>query len=297
MTRIEKILAKVEIAEYIGGFVKLRKKSGVYQSRCPFHAEKHASFTVFPKHQNFYCFGCGEHGSVIDFVKLYSKTDVRGALDILEGTAPNFERPILIKKELPPQPIPKKAEERYNSLFQTAWPKGERPPEGISNAAWIALGASWNKDHWILPMRDAACEIIGLQRRYRDGKKITVRGTRLGLFVPRIPIRGTLSICEGASDTGCLLTLGFTAIGRPAALVGIDMAIEFAHAHNIENVLIFSDTNEVGIEGSKRLSERIGIENRIIIPPHKDVRESLQKIGAEKLREFFNTPIKLEDTK
>ena len=36
--------------------------------RCPFHQEKSASFKAYPGTRGFYCFGCHESGSVIDFV-------------------------------------------------------------------------------------------------------------------------------------------------------------------------------------------------------------------------------------
>ena len=36
--------------------------------RCPFHDEKTASLKLYPGQGGFYCFGCGAHGSIIDFV-------------------------------------------------------------------------------------------------------------------------------------------------------------------------------------------------------------------------------------
>ena len=36
--------------------------------KCPFHSEKSASFKAYPGSRGFYCFGCNESGSVIDFV-------------------------------------------------------------------------------------------------------------------------------------------------------------------------------------------------------------------------------------
>ena len=35
---------------------------------CPFHQERSASFKAYPGTRGFYCFGCHESGSVIDFV-------------------------------------------------------------------------------------------------------------------------------------------------------------------------------------------------------------------------------------
>ncbi len=41
--------------------------------KCPFHSEKTPSFSVYADGKKFYCFGCGESGSCIDFVmKLFS---------------------------------------------------------------------------------------------------------------------------------------------------------------------------------------------------------------------------------
>ena len=36
--------------------------------KCPFHSERSASFKSYPGQRGYYCFGCHESGSVIDFV-------------------------------------------------------------------------------------------------------------------------------------------------------------------------------------------------------------------------------------
>ena len=35
---------------------------------CPFHSDKTASLKIYPSDKGWHCFGCGEGGSVIDFV-------------------------------------------------------------------------------------------------------------------------------------------------------------------------------------------------------------------------------------
>lgn len=45
---------------------------------CPFHTEKTASLKVYPN--RFYCFGCGAHGSVIDFVMQLFNLDFGAAI-------------------------------------------------------------------------------------------------------------------------------------------------------------------------------------------------------------------------
>lgn len=39
--------------------------------KCPLHGERTGSFKAYPGDRGFSCFGCGAHGSVIDFVMQY----------------------------------------------------------------------------------------------------------------------------------------------------------------------------------------------------------------------------------
>ena len=50
---------------------------------CPFHNEKTPSLKLYDGNRGFYCFGCGEHGSIIDFVMRYFKLDFPKAISKL----------------------------------------------------------------------------------------------------------------------------------------------------------------------------------------------------------------------
>ena len=52
--------------------------------RCPFHNEKTASFTVYPKSNTYYCFGCAESGDIIKFVQRYFNVDFKEAIKRLD---------------------------------------------------------------------------------------------------------------------------------------------------------------------------------------------------------------------
>ena len=62
----------------MGNIVAIIKKHGVelkkvgknYKGLCPFHREKTPSFTVSPRNQTFFCFGCGKSGNAVDFERL-----------------------------------------------------------------------------------------------------------------------------------------------------------------------------------------------------------------------------------
>jgi DNA primase catalytic core len=71
------------IVEVISSFVSLRKSGQEFVGFCPFHSEKHPSFSVNEGKGLFYCFGCGEGGDVITFVEKIQKVDFKGALHFL----------------------------------------------------------------------------------------------------------------------------------------------------------------------------------------------------------------------
>ncbi len=66
---IEDLVARSDIVDVVGSYVRLTKKSGAnYFGLCPFHNERTPSFSVNPSEQFYYCFGCGKGGGVINFI-------------------------------------------------------------------------------------------------------------------------------------------------------------------------------------------------------------------------------------
>lgn len=70
---IQQILARLDIIDVIGGFVKLKKRGANYLGLCPFHNEKTPSFTVSPTKELYKCFGCGKSGNTISFIMEHEK--------------------------------------------------------------------------------------------------------------------------------------------------------------------------------------------------------------------------------
>jgi len=65
---IQELLARVDIVDVVGRYVKLRKGGANLLGLCPFHNEKTPSFTVSPTKQFYHCFGCGAHGTALRFL-------------------------------------------------------------------------------------------------------------------------------------------------------------------------------------------------------------------------------------
>ncbi|MGH4026230.1 MAG: DNA primase [Pseudonocardiaceae bacterium] len=82
---IAEVRERNRIDEVVGEYVALRRAgAGSLKGLCPFHDEKTPSMNVRPSHGTFHCFGCGEGGSVVDFVM---KIDHLGFVEAVERLA------------------------------------------------------------------------------------------------------------------------------------------------------------------------------------------------------------------
>lgn len=84
---------------------------------------------------------------------------------------------------------------------------------------------------WTSPEVDGQGNIVGIQRRYEDGHKAMVKGSRRGLTVPVEwdNYSEAIYIVEGASDVLALVGMGLSAVGRPFNSGGLeDLAVLLA---------------------------------------------------------------------
>jgi len=84
---VESIKERLDIAEIVGGYVKLERAGQSFKGRCPFHNEKTPSFFVSPSRQSYYCFGCGVKGDIFTFVQEMEGQSFKEALKILAERA------------------------------------------------------------------------------------------------------------------------------------------------------------------------------------------------------------------
>ena len=68
--------------------VRLHGRGRVRQAVCPFHEEAEGSFTVYADSERFYCFGCGEGGDVLDFVRRAEGLSLPEAIRRLDASPP-----------------------------------------------------------------------------------------------------------------------------------------------------------------------------------------------------------------
>jgi len=86
-TAVAKIKEKIDLAEYIGRSVPLKKAGRNFSGLCPFHQEKSPSFNVSPERGVFKCFGCGVSGDLFTFVMQRDGLTFQEALKMLADEA------------------------------------------------------------------------------------------------------------------------------------------------------------------------------------------------------------------
>jgi DNA primase len=130
---LDELRARVGIVEVIGKRLRLNRRGREHLGLCPFHKEKTPSFTVFDDH--YHCFGCGAHGSAIDFVMAIEGIDFREAVERLAAS---------VGMELPDErPQDRERIARRQGLYEVLeaaarhFEKTLRMPEGKAAAEYL----------------------------------------------------------------------------------------------------------------------------------------------------------------
>lgn len=66
---IDQVIHTLQIEDVLADFIKITRKGSIYSALCPFHNEKTPSFVVYPTTNTYKCFGCGQAGDAIQFVR------------------------------------------------------------------------------------------------------------------------------------------------------------------------------------------------------------------------------------
>lgn len=84
---IQEIKDRINIVDFISGYIPTKKAGANYKASCPFHNEKTASLMISPSKQIWHCFGCGEGGDIFGFLMRYENLEFREALKVLADKA------------------------------------------------------------------------------------------------------------------------------------------------------------------------------------------------------------------
>jgi hypothetical protein len=150
------------------------------------------------------------------------------------------------------------------------------------------LHVGWDGQAYTFPMSNDFGKRIGIRRRLCCGKKLCVKGSQTGLFIPSDLLHhGPLLILEGESDTAAALDLGFDAVGRAGCHA--DPAMMGRFCKDWDEVIIMGDNDGPGRSGATRLAAELILHCasvKIVYPEYqiKDLRAWLIQGGITKER-------------
>lgn len=84
---LDELRFRTGLADLVGKRVNLSRKGNEHSGLCPFHKEKTPSFTLNEEKGFYHCFGCGAHGSAIDFVMNMDGYNFPEAVELLAQQA------------------------------------------------------------------------------------------------------------------------------------------------------------------------------------------------------------------
>lgn len=83
MDIFDDIKNRIDLVEFVSEHVRLKKTGRTMTGLCPFHSERTPSFVVYPDKKDYHCFGCGAHGTVIDYVMQQESVGLWEAVELL----------------------------------------------------------------------------------------------------------------------------------------------------------------------------------------------------------------------
>jgi DNA primase len=183
---IERVKEAVDMVELVGARTDLRRVGTRHTGLCPFHDERTPSFSVNAEHKLYHCFGCGESGDAIGFVKAIEALDFPHAVEFLaERYGVELER----EDEDPRQEERRRRRERLLGLLERATAYYER-------YLWESDEAAPAREH--LEQRGLGEEVL---RRFRVGYAPS-SGDRVGAGAARDGFTAEEAMAAGLVSRG-----------------------------------------------------------------------------------------------
>lgn len=274
------------------GYMELKKISGQYKGKCPFHEEKTPSFTITKDKKKYKCFGCGETGDSISFLMKHDKLSYPEAIKKLADKyfieIPEYSKKREIKK--PVAPI-KKDVPRLLKWFND---------RGITEQTVNQFEVNFTNE-WMPKAQtetDTICfsyfrekELINIKYRAANKDfKLSKDAELIFYNLDSIQDKDYVIITEGEID--CMTVSQCLNYKQPVISVPNGAAkgtqnLEYLdncwqYFSKINQVVLFTDNDHCGIMLRDELARRIGIEKcfKVNYPPDcKDANDILLKHG------------------
>ena len=253
--------------------VELQNVSGKFMAICPFHADKNPSMQ-FHEDQHFHCFGCGAHGTVIDFIALKQNQNDKDVFKMLvkklEGNRNTNA------KQAAKAPMTAKVKENFTKVDSYPY----RDEHGETRYFVDRLEAPSGKKKFSQWHKDAkGTRINGL-----DGIE------RLLYRFPQVLEAKEVILCEGEKCVHALESMGYVATTNSGGSGGwLD---GYAEHLSGKEVIIVPDSDAPGQKWLEKVKASLEgkVETLRIIhmpQPYNDIADVVQEKGADDAAGFL----------
>jgi DNA primase len=157
---IERLREAVDMVGLVGGRTDLRRVGSRWVGLCPFHEERTPSFSVNAEQGLYHCFGCGEGGDAISFVRETEQLDFGEAVELL---AERFNVELKREREDPEEEERRRRRGRLLALLERTtafyekylWESDEARPareylvgRGLSEEVLRTFRVGWSPAGW-----------------------------------------------------------------------------------------------------------------------------------------------------
>jgi len=258
---------------------------------CPFHVETKPSFIISKKGKYAgwgKCFGCGK------FVSAKS-LGLNMKVERIKKSKVNVNWNCILKNSISPNTI------FWLNYLAIEW----NVDINVLRSFNVIWDTTQRISSYFIPVYNENGIIIGIQKRYPDGQKIMIKGSKLGIFASSAILQGvgllknnpTLLVCEGLSDSVVATYLGFNAIGRISCTSSTDVITKFVKrllTKGLKQVIIIADADDVGTTGADKLHKKLSkLVNCDILCPlvGKDLREYYNHCGYSTTKNWIKEKI------
>ena len=142
------------------------------KASCPFHTEKTPSFTIYPKTESWYCFGCDIGGDEIDFLMRYKNIDFNTANNLIRHNHTQVtDKPNVGHRSKNIKPLSVNVVKYWHNMLgdhREYYHSRGFENEMINRELW-----GWNGDRYTIPVWEGEpqnSDVIGVRLRRAKGK-------------------------------------------------------------------------------------------------------------------------------
>lgn len=268
---------------------------------CPFHPDRSPSLVLYPD-QTYHCFGCGQHGDVLDYVAGTQHITISDAIRFLTGgNAPRLDDVDQARREREARHREAEHRRKQENATLTARDRWARalPINGSGNAYLerknvAPYGCRREGDNLLVPMFGADGLIQSVQAIEPDGRK---------LFHPGAPAKGAVQTLGSSDDGAIIIAEGFATGATIQAATGLLVYVGFSKGALLETariaarrnpgreIIIAADTN--GIPEAEQAARVVN--GRVVVPDMQgaegtDFNDQAGHYGIEDVAAQFAQP-------